>query len=83
MSTEFSVQYFPAEFTPTANDIVVGRQKMAAKHPGNIRLNEIIDSYLEEYKLSSEDKNRKSRVVYTGVGALFKTRVVVYDGSAA
>lgn len=63
MSTEFTVRYFPQGFHPAENDIIVGRQKMTVKHAGNLRLNAIIDSYLGDYRDSTENKVRKSDIL--------------------
>jgi hypothetical protein len=62
MSTD-SKHFFPIGFQPSDKDVVVGRHKMARDHAGNIRFNEIIDSYRADYQLAEEKKARKSEIL--------------------
>ena len=48
---------------PAENDIILGRHKIATHHTGNLRLIAITNSYMEEYKQSTDDKTRKSQIL--------------------
>ncbi|CAB9515454.1 Nitrilase family, member 2 [Seminavis robusta] len=48
-------------FQPLHQDVIVGRLKTATPHLGNNFLNDITQSYLEEYKQS--ERNRKSQIL--------------------
>ena len=45
------------------HDIILGRHKVALTHPGNLRFHQVIEKYLEPYKLSLDNKARKSQLL--------------------
>lgn len=53
----------PTSNTSTANDIILGRGTLHAKHPGNVRFYKLVDQFLEQYN-AAETKLEKTNIIH-------------------
>jgi len=57
-----SVKFLPDTFTPSPNEVIVGRGKKIATHAGNQRLKSLVHDRLEEYE-HANDKTHKTYII--------------------
>jgi len=50
--------FLPKEFAPNKTDVIIGRGKRCHKHPGNLRLKQIVLSMLDEYSAAMLQKQK-------------------------
>ena len=55
-------RFLPELFEPTENEVILGRGKQIASHPGNILFKEIVLSHLQEYS-AAQTKALKSSIL--------------------
>lgn len=64
MATNYFKKNWRADsFVPGDMDVLVGRGKLCYGHSGNIRLNKIVESYLESYSAADSTKRSKSEII--------------------
>ena len=57
-----SSRFLPESFEPNENEVVLGRGKQIASHPGNVRFKEIVLSHIQEYS-AAQTKALKSSIL--------------------
>ena len=57
-----SSRFLPESFEPNENEVILGRGKQIASHPGNMRFKEIVLSHIQEYS-AAQTKALKSSIL--------------------
>lgn len=57
-----SLKLLPEDFVPSFQEVIVGRGRKIANHPGNVHLKTIVRSKLEDYS-TANDKTHKSYII--------------------
>lgn len=57
-----SSRFLPDSFEPDDNEVILGRGKQIASHPGNVRFKEIVLSHIQEYS-AAQTKALKSSIL--------------------
>ncbi|CAB9523601.1 Nitrilase family, member 2 [Seminavis robusta] len=56
--------YLPKSFSPTAQEVVIGRGRKIQQHPGNVNLRAVVQSRAKDY-VGNTDKTIKSTIIST------------------